>query len=108
MHGQRVNAIAAMSTKGILDCHCVSDSVNGTEFLYFIQHILLPHLKPFNGINDHSVVIMDNASIHHVTGVSQLIDSTGALLYYLPPYSPDLNPIEEAFSKLKSTLRANA
>ena len=92
-----MNAIAAMSTSGIIDCHCVKGSVDGTE-MYFIQHILLPHLQPFNGINPHSVVIMDNALIHHVHGVAQLIQSTGALLYYLPPYSPDLNPIEEAFS----------
>ena len=102
-----MNAIAAMSTSGIIDCHCVKGSVDGTEMLYFIQHILLPHLQPFNGINPHSVVIMDNASIHHVHGVAQLIQSTGALLYYLPPYSPDLNPIEEAFSKLKSVLQQN-
>ena len=68
----------------------------------FIQHILLPHLHPFHGINPHSVVVMDNASIHHISGVAHLIESTGALLY------PDLNPMEEAFFKLKSDLRASA
>ena len=107
VRGQRVNAIAAMSTSGILDCYSVTRSVDGTEFLHFIQHYLCPHLKPFDGINSHSVVVMDNASIHRVNSVAQLIESTGALLYYLPPYCPDLNPIEEAFSKLKATLRAN-
>ena len=52
-----------------------------------------------------SVVIIDNASIHHVDSVVQLIQNTGALIQFLPPYSPDLNPIEEAFSKLKYTMR---
>ena len=52
-------------------------------------------------------MILDNASIHHVEGIVDLIESTGALVEFLPPYSPDLNPIEEAFSKLKSTLKAN-
>ena len=107
VRGQRVNAIAAISTSGVLDCHSVTSSVDGDRFIYFVQNILLPHLQPFDGVNPHSVVVMDNASIHHVHGVAPLIESTGALLYYLPPYCPDLNPIEEAFSKLKSTLRAN-
>ncbi len=100
VRGQRVNAIAAISTSGVLDCHSVTSSVDGDRFIYFVQNILLPHLQPFDGVNPHSVVVMDNASIHHVHGVAPLIESTGALLYYLPPYCPDLNPIEEAFSKL--------
>ena len=62
---------------------------------------------PFDVINEHSVVIMDNASIHHIEGISELIKSVGAFLIYLPPYSPDLNPIEELFSSVKSYLKAN-
>ena len=53
------------------------------------------------------MVVLDNASIHHVEGVVDLIQSTRALVIFLPPYSPDLNAIEEAFSKLKMTLKAN-
>ena len=62
----------------------------------------MPHVMPFDGINPHSVVIMDNASIHHVDGIVQMIQDAGALVLFLPPYSPDQNPIEEAFSKVKS------
>ena len=107
VRGQRVSAIAAMSTEGILDCYTVAGSVDSGKFVDFIQEALLPNLQPFDGINPHSVVILDNAAIHHVDGVVDLIESTGALAVFLPPYSPDLNPIEEAFSKLKSTLKAN-
>ena len=60
---------------------------------------------PFDGYNPHSIVIMDNCSIHHVLGIKEMIEETGALLLFLPPYCPDFNPIEEAFSKVKSVLR---
>ena len=60
---------------------------------------------PFDGKNHHSVVVMDNASIHHVSGISELVSMAGALLIYLPPYSPDYNPIEEAFSKVKTLIK---
>ncbi len=107
VRGQRVSAITAISTEGVLDCYTVTGSVDAGKFSDFIQQALLPQLKPFDGVNPCSVVILDNASIHHVDGVVDLIESTGALVVFLPPYSPDLNPIEEAFSKLKSTLKAN-
>lgn len=73
----------------------------------FIERSLLPLLMPFNGNNPNSIVIMDNASIHHCDGIVELIESVGALVIFLPPYSPDLNPIEEAFSSVKSYLKAN-
>ena len=60
---------------------------------------------PFNGTNPNSVVIMDNCSIHHLHDVIRLIHSVGALVLFLPPYSPDLMPIEECFSKVKHFLR---
>lgn len=59
---------------------------------------------PFNGTNPHSVIVLDNASIHHVDKVVELLHSLGALVLFLPPYSPDYNPIE-AFSKVKSLIR---
>jgi len=62
---------------------------------------------PFNSINPQSVVVMDNWSIHPVERVVELIESTGALVIFLPPYSPDFNPIEEAFAKAKAYLKAN-
>lgn len=61
---------------------------------------------PFNGINQNSVVIIDNCSVHHVSGVESMITSMGALVNYLPPYSPDLNPIEECFSEVKACLKS--
>ena len=61
---------------------------------------------PFNGVNPNSVVILDNCSVHHVQGIVSMITEVGALVHYLPPYSPDLAPIEECFSKVKSLLQS--
>ena len=55
-------------------------------------------MMPFNGSNPRSVIIMDNCSVHHITEVSYLLHQVGVLVLFLPPYSPDLNPAEEAFS----------
>ena len=79
--------------------------MNGDEFLEFIERDLLPTLMPFNGQNPNSIVILDNCSVHHVSGVASMITQVGALVHFLPPYSPDLNPIEECFSKVKSLLK---
>ena len=106
-YGKRISAIRVMTSRGIEDTYLVEGNVNATKFLQFIQHCLLPILLPFDGDNPRSVVVLDNASIHHVEAVTELISSTGALVRFLPPYSPDLNPIEEAFSKLKAYLREN-
>ena len=87
--------------------YIVEGNVNGTIFLQFIQRCLLNIIKPFNGSNSKSVVVLDNASIHHLSSVIDLITAAGALVRFLPPYSPDLNPIEEAFSKVKASIRDN-
>ena len=97
-----MSAIVGMSSRGIIDFHTTVDS---DKFLKYVQDALIPSLKPFNGINDHSVVILDNASIHHVDEVVDAIQSTGALVQFLPPYSPDLNPIEHAFAQVKYLLK---
>ena len=60
---------------------------------------------PYNGINMHSVVVLDNCSIHHVREVRKAIEDVSTLVMFLPPYSPDLNPIEEVFSKVKYSLK---
>lgn len=76
--------------------------------LNILSEALLPVLQPFDGINSHSVVIMDNASIHHVDGVIDLIENqVGAKVLFLPPYSPDLNPCEEVFSQIKGIMKQN-
>lgn len=105
VRGKRVSAIAFMSVHGILDCKTFTGSVDGELFYNFAQTSLLPHLMPFNGTNPHSIVVMDNCSIHHVDETVKMIQEVGALVLFLPPYSPDYNPIEEA-SKVKLQLRS--
>ena len=104
--GERISAIACMSTSGILDVKTVKGTTNDDIFYDFVNQNLLRYLQPYNGVNPHSVVIMDNCSIHHIEEISEVIRDVGALLIYLLPYSPDLNPIEEAFSKVKYCLKA--
>ena len=105
VRGQRLSSIAIMSTSGVLDCHVVQGTVDGDVFYDFVQNDLLPHMMPFNGVNPHSVLVLDNASIHHVDGIMSMVESIGALVLFLPPYSPDYNPIEELFSKLKAMIK---
>ena len=107
VRGKRYSIIAAMCIDGILDVYITDKTVNSETFCTFLEQCLLPHLLPFNGVNPRSVVIMDNASIHHTESVVSLIEEVGALVHYLPPYSPDMNPIEETFSKVKGFLKAN-
>ncbi len=76
--------------------------MNGEAFLAYIEQVLCPELTPGD------MVICDNLSVHKVKGVREAIERCGATLRYLPPYSPDLNPIEMAFSKLKAGLRQAA
>jgi transposase len=78
----------------------VSDApINGALFLAWVREFLCPTLKPGD------VVIADNLSSHKVAGVKEAIEAAGATIRYLPPYSPDLNPIEQLSSKLKAMLR---
>ena len=65
VRGQQLSSIAIMSNAGLLDCLTMTGGVDGDEFYQFV-HQLLPHLNPFDGSNHHSIVVMDNASIHHV------------------------------------------
>lgn len=107
IRGERVSAIACISVAGLLDVKMSRGTTDGDDFYYFIQTHLLPHLLPFNGTNPHSVVILDNCSIHHIPEVVKSIEDVGSLVVFLPPYSPDFNPIEEAFSKVKYTLKSH-
>ena len=105
VRGERTSAIAMISIKGILDVLITSGTVNGDIFYEFARRNLIPQLQPFNGINPHSVVIMDNCSIHHVSEIVKMIEGVGAMVHFLPPYSPDYNPIELAFSKVKRRIK---
>ena len=66
VRGERISAIVFMSMHGVLDCKTVTGSVDGELFYNFVQASLLPHLMSFDGRNPHSIVVMDNCSIHHV------------------------------------------
>lgn len=105
VRGQRISAIAIMSIKGILDVFVTSDTVNGETFYEFTEKHLIPQLQPFDGINPNSVVIMDNCTVHHVPEIVEMIEDVGAIVHFLPPYSPDYNPIELAFSKVKGAMQ---
>ena len=95
-----------MSVQGPLECTIVEGGVSGEVFKTFLEEKLNPLLQLFNGANANSIIVMDNATIHHVDGVVELLENLGILVYFLPPYSPDLNPIE-LFSEIKSYLQAN-
>lgn len=75
-----------MTQEGIIALRTVRGSVNSDQFLHFIQRDLLPTVMPFNGLNPNSIVILDNCSIHHVSGVASkhMITQVGALVHYLP------------------------
>ena len=96
-----------MSNSGLLDVQTIIGTSDGDTFYKFVHTHLLPHLMPFNGTNPHSIVILDNCSIHHVPEVVKAVQDVGSLLIFLPPYSPDLNPIEELFSKVKKVMKSS-
>ena len=104
VRGTRYSTVPIMSMEGIHDLYITESTMNGEQF---ILQCLLPLLQPFNWVNPLSVVVMDNASIHHVAGVEHLITNHGAKLIFLPPYSPDLNPLEEVFSQVKGIMKDN-
>lgn len=92
--------LGAMSTQGMIAAMTIEESTDADIFLAYLDHCLCPKLCPGD------VVVMDNLSSHKVNGVRERIEAAGARLVYLPPYSPDLNPIEKAWSKLKLLLRS--
>lgn len=94
--------IAGLRQDGMVAPCVFNGAINGELFLAYVEQVLVPTLA-----ND-DIVIMDNLSSHKVAGVRQAIEAAGASLMYLPAYSPDLNPIEQALSKLKALLRARA
>ena len=102
--GKQISAIRVMTTGGIENAYIVEGGVNGDVFENFVRRSLLPILQPFNGSNPCSVVILDNASIHHLEQIEDMITVVGPLIRFMLPYSPDLMPLEEAFSQAKAFL----
>jgi transposase len=94
--------VASMSAEGMGPSLAVEGSTTREVFEAYVEHVLAPSLRP------GQIVVMDNLSSHKGSRVRQLIEVRGCELMYLPPYSPDLNPIEEAFSKIKALLRSCA
>ncbi|MGA9128170.1 MAG: IS630 family transposase [Terracidiphilus sp.] len=92
--------LGAMSTRGMIATMTIEEATDREIFLAYLDEVLCPQLKTGD------VVVMDNLSSHKVNGVRQRIEKCGATLLYLPPYSPDLNPIEKVWSKLKLLLRS--
>ena len=101
-HWKTTTFSAGLRLGGMVAPMVLDEAMDGDAFRAYIEQVLLPELK--NG----DVVIMDNLPAHKVTGVRMAIEGAGARLIYLPPYSPDFNPIEMAFSKLKALLRKAA
>lgn len=91
--------LSAMSLDGMIATMTIEAATDAEIFLAYLDHVLCPALRPGD------VVVMDNLSSHKVSGVRKRIQDAGAELLYLPPYSPDLNPIEKAWAKLKQLLR---
>lgn len=101
-HWKTTTFIAGLRYDAITAPMVLDGPMDGQTFLAYIQQFLCPTLKPGD------IVIADNLPAHKVAGVREAIEATGATLRYLPPYSPDLNPIEKLFSKLKALLRKAA
>ena len=98
-HWKTTTLIAALDYAGVRCSMTLDGAVNLLAFEAFVEHVLTPALRPGD------LVVMDNLSSHKGTRTPQLIRAAQAELVYLPPYSPDLNPIELAFSKIKQALR---
>ena len=101
-HWRTSTYIAGLRGDGLIAPAVFDGAINGEGFLAYVEQVLVPALRPGD------TVIMDNLSSHKVAGVRRAIEAAGAKLLYLPPYSPDLNPIEMVFAKLKAILRAIA
>ena len=101
-HWKTTTFVGALRCDGLTAPLTIDGAINGELFLAYVEQVLVLTLKPGD------VVIMDNLRVHKMAGVREAIEAAGAKLLFIPPYSPDLNPIELAFSKLKALLRAKA
>jgi transposase len=101
-HWHTTTFLCGLRCDGLVAPLVLDGAINGAAFLAYVEQMLAPVLRPGD------VVILDNLASHKVIGVREAINARGASILYLPPYSPDLNPIELAFSKLKRLLRTAA
>ncbi len=101
-HGKTTTFVGALRLEGMTAPMVLDGAMNGVAFLAYVEQVLLPTLSPGD------IVVMDNLPAHKPVAVREAIQAAGAELHFLPPYSPDFNPIEMAFSKLKSFLKKTA
>jgi transposase len=100
--GRHVTMLGALSLQGLVAAMTVEGVTDGEVFLAFLREVLVPQLRP------GQILILDNLNAHKVAGVAEACAAAGVRLLYLPPYSPDLSPIEECWSKVKTRLRTKA
>src|SRR3954462_5064854 len=101
-HRKKTTLVAGLRLSGVTATQLLDSSINGEGFLEYVRQVLVPALAPGD------IVVIDNLSSHKSHPVREAIEAAGAKLLFLPPYSPDFNPIEKAFSKLKALLRKAA
>jgi transposase len=99
-YGRSLTVLAALDHRGIRAALLIEGATDGEGFRHFVRRVLLPTLRRGD------IVVWDNLSAHQVAGAAEAWATVGATQHYLPPYSPDYNPIEEAWSKIKTHLRA--
>lgn len=98
-YGENVTMLGALSATGLEALMTVNGATDSLVFRAYVREVLAPTLRPGD------IVIMDNLSAHKAAGVREAIEACGARVIYLPPYSPDMNPIERCWSKIKTFLR---
>lgn len=101
-HWKSTTFVGGLPSRGFIAPYVLDGPMNGIFFLAWVEQMLAPELRPGD------VVVLDDLAAHKVAGVRAAIEARGAELRYLPPHSPDLNPIEQAFAKLKALLRKAA
>ena len=101
-HWKTTTFVSALRHDRLTAPMVIDGAMNSAVFVAYVRHVLLPTLRPGD------IVVMDNLSSHKASGVREDIESVGARVAYLPPYSPDFNPIEQAYSKLKWLVRSAA
>jgi len=101
-HWKTLTLVAALRINSLTAPYVIDGAMDGPSFLAYVEQVLVPTLRKGD------IVFMDNLRAHKIDGIREAIEAVGAKLRYLPAYSPDLNPIEQAFSKLKAALRKGA
>jgi transposase len=99
-HGSNISVISALGLHGVCAPMTIAGAVNSEVFELYVQHLLVPCLRPGN------VVVLDNVKFHHAPKAIELIEAAGARVVHIPAYSPDFNPIEGCIAKLKIALRS--